>query len=78
MSDAPIRTGPNSFIYPAKPDQSSKSDPAPRRWRSLSAPELVVWHPEGNGSVQFIGGYFATAHPGWTEILDNTPGVEPA
>lgn len=56
---------------------SELNDPPIKRYRTTAHPELVVFHPNGDGGhVQFHNNEFATANPEWQAVLDRTPEVD--
>lgn len=65
----PVVTGPG-------PDGAAANDRPIKRYRSDAHPELVVWHPNGERTIQFHNGEFATANEEWQAVLERTPEVD--
>lgn len=54
------------------------NDPPIVYFTSEAHPELVVWHPNGDRTVQFHNGRLGTANAEWQAVLRRTPEVSEA
>lgn len=57
-------------------DGAEVNDLPIKRYFSPLHPELVVWHPNGERTIQFHNHYFATANVEWQAVVEGTPEVE--
>ena len=55
---------------------TERNDPPIKRYRTTAHPELVVWHPNGENTIQFHNFEYATANAEWQAVLDRTPEVD--